>query len=96
MLRKGIGLSVGQSLRSIAEPGIAAGLMAAVVVVARLALDDLPASVRLVSCVMLGAAVYAMLLLTVARRYTAQTMFELLPHLPGPARGLARRIVPRI
>jgi O-antigen/teichoic acid export membrane protein len=96
MLRKGIGLSFGQSLRSIADPAIAAGLMAAVVVLARLALDDFPASIRLVLCVMIGAAIYVLLLLTIARRYTAETMFELLPHLPARARGLARRIVPRI
>jgi hypothetical protein len=70
--------------------------MAAVVVLARLALDDFPASIRLVLCVMIGAAVYVLLLLTIARRYTAETMFELLPHLPARARGLARRIVPRI
>jgi PST family polysaccharide transporter len=96
MLRKGIGLSFGQPLRSIANPAIAAGLMAAVVVLARLALDDFPASIRLVLCVMIGAAVYVMLLLTIARRYTAETMFELLPHLPARARDLALRIVPRI
>lgn len=96
MLTKGICLSFGQSLRSVAEPGIAAGLMATMVVLVRLALDDFPTTIRLTLCVMLGAAVYAVLLLTVARRYTAETMLELLPHLPAPARGLVQRLVPRI
>jgi PST family polysaccharide transporter len=97
MLQRGIGLPIGRTIRSVVEPGIAAALMAATVVAARLyALEDLSPLPRLAICVVLGAVVYASLLLTVARRYTAETMLELTPHLPAPARRVVERFVPEI
>jgi ABC-type cobalamin transport system permease subunit len=97
MLRKGVGLPIGQALRSIVEPGAAAALMGATVVAARLyVLEDLSPFPRLAICVVLGVVVYASVLLTVARRYTAETMLELTPHLPAPARRAIEKFVPEI
>lgn len=97
MLRRGVGLPIHRSLRSIVEPGIAAALMGATVVATRLyILDDLSPFLRLIICVPLGVVVYACLLLTVARRYTADTMLELAPHLPAAARRMVERFVSRI
>jgi len=97
MLRKGIGLPVGQSLRSIWEPAVAAALMSAVVALVRLyVLNDLSPIVRLPICMTLGAAIYVVFLLTIARRYTAETMLELTPHLPPAIRSLAQRFIPKI
>lgn len=96
MLRRGVGLQVGPLLRSIAEPALAAALMAVAVAAMRLyVLHDHAPLPRLAVCVVLGVLVYGVLLLTVARRYTAETMLELLPHLPAPTRGVASRIVAR-
>jgi PST family polysaccharide transporter len=97
MLRKGIGLPIGRSIRGIIEPAIAAGLMGATVMAARLyVLDDLSPFSRLGISVVLGAVVYVCLLLTVARRYTAETMLELTPHLPGSIRRVAEKLVARL
>lgn len=97
MLQKGVGLPIGQSLRSIVEPGVAATLMGAIVVIMRLyALDDLSPVLRLTICVILGAIVYACLLLTLARRYTAETVLELTPHLPDAVRRPAERLLSRV
>jgi PST family polysaccharide transporter len=97
MLQKGVGLPIGKSLRSIVEPGIAAALMGATVVAARLyALEHLSPILRLSICVILGAVVYACLLLTVARRCTVETMLELTPHLPDAIRRPAERLIWRI
>jgi PST family polysaccharide transporter len=97
MLRRGVGLSIGESLRSIVEPGIAAALMCATVMVARLyALDDLSPLPRLIVCIILGAVVYACLLLTIARSYTAETMLELAPLLPPAGRRMTERLIPKI
>jgi O-antigen/teichoic acid export membrane protein len=97
VLRRGVGLPIGQSLRSIVEPGVAAGLMAVTVVAARLyVLDDLSPFPRLAICVVLGAIVYACLLLTVARRYTAETMLELTPQLPTGARRVVEGFLAKI
>jgi len=97
VLQRGVGLPIAQSLRSIIEPGIAAGLMAATVVAARLyVLEDLSPLPRLAICVVLGAVVYACLLLTVARQYTAEIILELTPHLSAGARRVAEGIVSKI
>jgi len=97
ILQKVIGLPMVQTVRSIAEPGIAASVMAAVVFVARLyALDSLSPLVRLLLCVALGAVVYAGLLLIVGRRHLSEVMRELIPHLPAGARAAAEWVVQRI
>jgi O-antigen/teichoic acid export membrane protein len=97
MLRRGVGLPIGQSLRSIVEPAIAAALMGATVVVARLyVLEDLSPLPRLAICVVLGAVGYACLLLTVARRHTAEAMLELAPHLPAGIRRVMEGFVSKI
>jgi PST family polysaccharide transporter len=97
MLQRGVGLPIAQSLRSIVEPGIAAALMCATVVALRLyVLDDLSPFPRLAVCVVLGAVVYACLLLTVARRYTAETMLELAPLLPPAGRRAVEGFVSKI
>jgi hypothetical protein len=68
--------------------------MAATVVAARLyVLDGLSPLSRLAICVILGAVVYVCLLITVARRYTAETMLELTPHLPPSIRRFAENFV---
>jgi len=97
LLKRGIGISVLQSLRSVWEPCVAAALMAALVAVVRLyALDDLSPGLRLSLCIALGISAYVAILMTVVRRYTAETMLELMPHLPSAARKIAQRIVPKI
>lgn len=96
-LRKGVGLPIGQALRSVWEPWTAAAAMCAAVMLARLyVFDDIVPFARLLICVALGGVVYLVLLLTIARRYTAETMLELMPHLPAGARTIARRIVPML
>jgi O-antigen/teichoic acid export membrane protein len=97
MLSKGIGLPMGQALRSVAGPALAAGLMGVVVIAARLyAFEHVSPAPRLVLCVLVGGLVYAAFLLTLARRYTAETMLELMPLLPATARGVAQKILPRV
>jgi PST family polysaccharide transporter len=97
MLRKGLGLTILRSLRSIMEPAAASALMAAVVVATRLSiLEDVSPVVRLVICVILGAALYAGLLLAFARPYVVEIMLELLPTLPPAARRVAEKVIPRI
>jgi len=97
MLQRGVGLPIMRSLRAIVEPGVAAGLMAALVVAARwYVLQDLSPLSRMVISVFLGALVYTSLLLTVARGYTAEVMLELAPHLPGVARRAVEGLVLRI
>jgi PST family polysaccharide transporter len=97
MLRKGVGLPIGRSLRSIVEPAIAAGLMAAIVVAARLfVFENLSPFPRLMICVGIGAIAYFILLLTVARRYAAETVLELTPHLPPGVRHTVERLISKI
>lgn len=97
LLKRGIGLSVLHSLRSIWEPCVAAVLMGGLVAVVRIyALADLSPGLRLSLCVALGISGYAAILMTVVRRYTAETLLELMPHLPSGARDIAQRIVPKV
>jgi PST family polysaccharide transporter len=97
ILRRGVGIPIRQSLRAIVEPAIAAGLMAATIVVARLyAFEDLSPFPRLLICVVLAAIVYACLLLAVAREYTIETLLELTPHLPKTSRRLVEGFISRI
>lgn len=94
MLRKGVGLTILRSLRSIMEPAATSALMAAAVVAARLSvLEDLSPVIRLVISVILGAAVYAGLLLVFARPYLVEIMLELMPILPAAARRVAEKII---
>jgi hypothetical protein len=97
LLKRGVGLSVLHSLRSVWEPCVAAVLMGGLVAVVRIyALADLSPGLRLSLCVALGISAYAAILMTVVRRYTAETMLELMPHLPSGARDIAQRIVPKV
>jgi O-antigen/teichoic acid export membrane protein len=94
ILRRGVGLPIGRALRSIVEPTIAGAVMAAAVAAARLyLLQDMSTPVRLAICVAIGAAIYAGLLLTLARRYSVETMLELIPHLPAAARRVAEKVL---
>jgi O-antigen/teichoic acid export membrane protein len=94
MLRKGVGLPVFGALRSIVEPGVASLLMAAVVALVRLhVLEDLSPLARLAICVILGATVYAGLLLAIFRAYVVEVMLEIIPTLPPAVRRVAETAV---
>jgi len=94
ILRRGIGVSIVQSLRSIMAPASAATVMMVVVIGVRLyALEDIPVSLRLVISVALGTIVYAGLLLIFGRGYTLGILLEVAPHLPPVAQRWANRLI---
>jgi len=94
IVRRGIGVSIMDSLRSIAAPASAAAAMMVAVTIMRVyVLEDTPVPLRLVMCVALGAIVYSGLLLLFGRGYTVGILLELAPHLPPVARRWANKLI---